>query len=449
MKIAIYHGFNLFHFEMIGYIMDYLINYKINFDIYSFNNKEWKFLYEKIFNIYKEWLNPMEINISNYEYIFLITDDDISLNNKLFDINYKKIICINHYDIIRRNNVYEYINTRFFCNSLINKWALPCYNYISKIDKYNLLVNKKINIACIGIHNMPISEDHLKSLFNNFFDINFHLIARHINIKINKYNNIKLYIDMNTNDMIDLLKICNYILCFNNSYDLIYKCMSGCIPLSFTLGCKLIIPNIWNKYYNFKSCITYDNNIILDNDLNYLNILYDEQNDLINHRNNIFNNIININLINWYSTIYNLYNIKNTNIIINIGYNISNDIYIQKSFFTKIYGLELNNDDYTFNQYKYDENIFIYKLNEFNILFDIINNINNIIIFNLINNNNNNNYDEFNNIFEILNKRQVKDFIILSNYNNNNNNIKFINKYNKLYIYYIYNKINKIFIYPL
>ena len=453
MKIAIYHGLNLFHFEMLGYIIDYLINNKFNFDIYSFNNKEWELLYNKIFNINKEWLNPYSINIHNYDYIFLITDDDASLTHKINDTNYNKIICINHYDIIRNNNnIYEYINTRFFYNSIITNWALPCYNYISKKEKYNLLINKKINIACIGVHNIPKSEEYLKKLFDNFFDINFHLIVRYTNFKINKYNNIKLYININTVDMINLVKTCNYILCFNNSYDLIYRCMSGCIPLSFTLGCRLIIPDIWNKYYKFKSCITYKDKIITDNNLDYLNDLYDEQLNLINHRNTIFNDIINKNLINFYN---NILKIKKINIIINIGYNISNEIFIQKNIFKNIYGLELNNDNYTYNQYKNDKNIFIYNLNNINLLFDIINNMNYSLLFNFINNNNN--FDNFdiiiNNIFY---KRKNKDFIIF-NINNklNINNIhdyyyfKIINNYIKLFIYNIDNKINKLFMYSL
>ena len=431
MKIAIYNSF-IFHFEMLGYIIDYLIKYKINFDIYSCYNKEWKLLYDNLFNINKEWLDPMNINISNYDYIFLITDDDYNINNKLFHISNNKLICINHYLNIRRTyNVCDYVNTRFFINSFIKKWALPCYNLISKIDKYNLLINNKINIACIGIHNMPISENYLKNLFHNFFDINFHLIARQINLKNIKYNNIKLYINMNTNDMINLLKTCHYILCFNNSYDLIYKCMSGSVHLAFTLGCRLIIPTIWNNYYKFKSCITYDDNIIIDDNLNYLDILYNEQDELINNRNNIFNNIINNNIINWYS---NIFNIIQTNIIINIGHNISNEINIQKKYFKIIYGLELNNDNYTYNQYKNDENIFIYNSNNNNILLNIINNNNNIILFNFIN------YNYYDNFLNIFNKRNIKDFIIITN-----NNYKY-NIINKLCIYHVYNKINKIII---
>lgn len=431
MKIAIYNSL-AFHFEMLGYIIDYLINFKINFNIYSYYDKEWKLLYNKIFNINKYWFDPININISNYDYVFLITDDDHNIYYKLHNINYNKLICINHYEQIRRTyNVCEYINTRFFYNSSIKTWALPCYRLISKIEKYNLLINNNINIACIGIHNMPVSEDYLKNLFDNFNDIHFHLIARKIDVKIIKYSNIKLYINMNTNDMINVLKSCNYILCFNNSYDLIYKCMSGSVHLAFTLGCKLIIPTIWNKYYNFKSCITYDDKIIIDNNLNYLNMLYDEQMELITNRNNIFNNIINNNnIINWYS------NIVKTNIIINIGYNISNDIYIQTKYFKIIYGVELNNDNYTYNQYKNNENIFIFNLNNINILLNIINYNNKIILFNFINFN----FDYYN-FFNLFNKRNIKDFIIVTNYNNFNFNL-----INKISMFHINNKINKIII---
>ena len=83
------------------------------------------------------------------------------------------------------------------------------------------------------------------------------------------------------------------------------------------------------------------------------------------------------------------------------------------------------------------------------------------LLFNFINNNNNNNNNDNNDTFyiildNILNKRKNKDFIILSINNklhinniHNYNYFKIINNYIKFIIYYINNKINKMFIYSL
>jgi hypothetical protein len=80
MKIAIHQGFD-FHYEMLGYILEYFISSKIDVDIYCpENNKsnEWKNFYQNIFKAKISFINPLNMNPDNYDLIFLLTDDNIN-----------------------------------------------------------------------------------------------------------------------------------------------------------------------------------------------------------------------------------------------------------------------------------------------------------------------------------------------------------------------------------
>jgi len=294
MKIAIYHGFQNFHFEMIGYVLDYLITFNYDFSLYSHCNIfsfHWMKFYNELFNKYKIiWNNPNNFDSNNYDYVFLLTDDDFSFitNNKI------KIICIEHVDYIRRLHVYLRIGTRFFHNRPECLWALPSFQVLTINEKLNILQNEnKINVAVLG-KNQPNSFNLLKNLFINFSDINFYLIGKEIdNVKeIFKYNdNVKIYNNCLTIIMLNILKKCHYVLCLDifKSEHYTKQAISASIPLSFSFGCQLIIPQHWQIYYNFKSIISYETNeLLLSKNIN-LDYIYEEQNDLISHRNNMFN----------------------------------------------------------------------------------------------------------------------------------------------------------------
>ena len=298
MKVAIYHGFDYLHFEMLGYIIEYLLLYKIEFTLYSNINLwsyEWKLFYDKLFNI--PW-NPTHLfNPDNYEYVFLITDDDSTFkdNGKI------KIICIEHIDYIRRLNVYYRIGTRFFVDRPDCDWVIPCYNGISKKNKLEILKKEnKINVICIG-KSQPYNIETLKNIFcvEEISKINFYLIGREINNidHFKNYFNIFIYNNCSTLNMLCLLKKSHYILCLDIFDDFHYEkqAISGSIHLGFSFGCTIIIPNDWQVYYNFKSVINYNskknNKIKLSKNIN-LDKLFDERFDLINHRNLIFNKVL-------------------------------------------------------------------------------------------------------------------------------------------------------------
>jgi hypothetical protein len=448
MKIAIYHGFTEIHFEMLGYFIEYIKYSNININIYALCNDiglSWKEHYNNIFKINLNWINPYYFNPHIYDLIILLADDDLSFKEEwLLEFGNRKVICIDHCGLLRRNNVMERIGTRFFARRPNTHWALPCYYGISKYEKSNLLEkNSSINICCIGIQNRPPDIDFLKILFKDFEKIQFHLIARFFTNKFDEYNNIHIYENCPTSVMFNLIKQSHYILCINNNDNSfpIADSISGAVPLAFSYGCKLILPYIWNQYYNFKSCITYydptiqkngttELDLLNDKNLNNLDNIYDELYKLILHRNKLFDTLIKnkidkpllYNKEYLYIKILLILNYPLPNIIININNNMEyQNLLDLKSYFREIHNFNNNNDN---NE---NDNHYIFYYNDYN-------NITNLSDSALIDiNNNDTNIDK--DILILLSYRNYKDVIIFNNTNNINNLLKYYNRYYILYTY--------------
>lgn len=426
MKIAIYHGFPHIHFEMLGYVIEYFKsnNMILDVDIYSYINifsYEWWSFYNKIFNIKLTWHNPRIFNSDAYEYVFLITDDDISFFQK--PGSNIKIISIEHIDYPRRINIHTRIGTRFFINRPAILWALPCFKAIAQNEKLIILNNEnKINVVSIG-KNQPHNIEQLKNLFNNYYEINFYFIIRELDSNNELLNcpddNIFVYINCLTSVMLEILSKSHYVLCFDINYNDHYakKAISGSIPLSFTFGCKLILPELWNLFYDFKSCICYsiceNNKLTLHKDTN-LNLIYNEQYELIHHRNIIFDKAIS----------YKNMKINNYNYIIDkLGLNVPNICIVD---------IKLEDIENDYREY------YLFNTN-------IINKIKEPILF-IINDSTNEHLDLY---FKYLSNRVYIDIIII-NYDNNNINLCNIIKtnYSRQHIFYISNKTNKLIIIP-
>ena len=435
MKIALYHGFTDIHFEMLGYFLEYIKYSNVIINIYSISDniigKEWKEYYEKLFNINLNWINLSLFNPYNYDLIILLTDDDKTFKEEwLLEFGKNKVICIDHCGLIRRDNMMLRIGTRFFNSRPNTLWALPCYFGINKINKNKILEDtKKISVLCIGIQNRPPFIEFLQDLFENFNDLEFHIIARFFDNKFESYKNIYTYELCSTEIMFDLAKKSQYILCLdnpNNSYP-IANSMSGAIPISFSYGCQLILPSTWNQYYNFKSCITYNDNFLQKNGHSKLNLskninldkIYDELYDLVFHRNKVFDSFIkesNKVLHNWQSKIIASLNYPIPNIIININQYIdSNNIHEISELSSEIknYRLDFREIHYIHNNININSH-YIYSHNNLNIIIKL----NDSVLFNF----ENTEYDKLIEYFNLIGQRNHKDIIIL----NNNNNINYL-----------------------
>ena len=327
MKIALFQGLVVIHNEMIGYIIEYLINSKYDFDIYAhvdftlYNNdktiveivykiidnniicdlcSEWKLYYETFFLQSLKWYAPLTFNPELYDLIFVLTDDDSAFHDEWLNNYGHKIILIEHHNKIRRpQNIFNRIGVRFFNSRPLLKWILPCYNGIS-INNKQQIQNNKINVSCVGTQNIPPSVEFLRLLFNNFDDITFHIIAYDIKNDLIA-DNIKLYPLCTTVKMFEVIKLSQYILFIHHQTNGCDSCkMSGAIPIAFSYGCQIIIPELWQQYYSFKSAITYKDNYIQNNGLTkltlslntQLELVYNELYEMINHKNIVLDNII-------------------------------------------------------------------------------------------------------------------------------------------------------------
>ena len=453
MKVAIYHGLHTIHNEMLGYIYEYFKFNKLEYNIYAHlinGGDEWYNYYNTIFNNNITWHNPMTFNPDNYDYIIIITDDDYTFSDEWINKYSNKIILINHFHENRRLYTKYSIGTRFFFTKPTEKWALPSYIGINKNNKLKLLnAQDKINVTCIGIQNRPPSVQFLKDLFSNFDNINFHIIARSLLDIYNGYPNIFTFINPSPQIMFDIVKSSEYILCVEYPINPNPKSnsMSGAIPISYSYGCQLIIPQLWQRYYNFKNVISYCDNHVQNNgqtiieltkNIN-LDLIYNELYNIISHRNNVFdnilvNNIINYNNDSWYHILCKLFNFKVPKVFMNINYDNTNyDFSNIKNDFREIH--IVNNHIHNNNIFSITDYIFTHNNSELNnLIYDINNNM--IIYFTNINN------DLFNDI-KLLGKRNYSDILIFDNLNESDiNNI--INIYNKYCIHYIVD--NKIII---
>jgi hypothetical protein len=438
MNIAIYHGFTDIHYEMLGYFIEYMKYSNINFNIYALStNKtglEWYNFYCKKFNLLLEWKNPSLFNPYIYNFIILLTDDDLSFKNEwLVEFGKEKVICIDHHCTIRREYEMLYrIGTRFFYNRPYLDWIIPCYYGITKNNKEIILnQSSKIKVLCIGVQNTPLDINFLKDLFDNFNEIEFHIAARIIQNKFENFLNIFIYEMCETELLFEHVYTSQYILCINriDNYHPASNSISGAIPIAFSYGCQLILPELWQKYYNFKSIISYKDNyvqkngttkLILSKNIN-LNNIYNELNELVLNRNIILDKIFKYKNINdnniWYSSILNILNYSYPNIYISVSNNLDQDkiLNLQK-IFRKIY--LINNDLPFINDYI------------INIDIDYINKINTCIFIEI--NNILENYDIVQKILTILSNRHFQDIILL---NNINNFIEYYTRYNICYNY--------------
>ncbi len=456
MKIAIYQGF-LFHYEMLGYIIDYLLNSKLvqfdQIDIYcwnlnnennnSNNGKAWEDFYQDIFKIKINFIEPCKINPDNYNIIFLITDDDLSFKQEWLDkIGESKIICIDHFaERIRPPTNMTRVGVRFFYHRPKCLWAMPVYQYINKIDKIKYLSQtNKINIVCVGKQGVPISGEFLKELFYNFDSLEFHIISRKIEPKFN-YSNIKTYENCSTKIMMEIIKNAHYMLCFEDPKNLgpISGSLSASIPLAFNSGCQLIIPKSWQNYYNLNSIISYEDSLLQKNNSTSkmfltaqtdLDKIYNEAYDLIHHKNYVFDSILKNKFGCTYSNISNNLLTYIYDMIINdkpiIAIDLSDNKIKIKNFVNDF--REMN---CFINENLNNNKIFYHSDKQF-FLTNTINKINEPCFINI----------EYNDLTQIyllhLSKRSYNDLILITNINNNT--IQIIkNNFNKMHCLYSVN----------
>jgi len=266
MRIAAFNGFP-FHDEMFGFIIYFcqLHNYELTIycrtdvyndymDFYKFHFKDFKFtIYDcKLFTLQRY----------NFDYIFLITDDDPNYSDTDPFINFKTIR-LDHSPQIRRDKIEKAIAVRPFPDNY-RKWAIPCFPILYSNLKCNLINSlDEIHIVILGSNHGRYNVSVINRIIPpKDSKIIIHAISRSITeddfVGLDCKFNLCIYKNIFATNLINLLKKAHYALT-DISLDTYEKeIMSGVIPLAFSTLTPLIISAQSNKYYNFKNVIVFD-----------------------------------------------------------------------------------------------------------------------------------------------------------------------------------------------
>lgn len=281
---------------MIGYVFDYCLSRGYEPIVYStIDNLGWIEFYRKMYPHFN-LRNPNSFNPGDCDRCFLLTDDDFTFHDSSFLDNSDKILSIEHSSDRRRFSAKLYCGTRYFPNRPI-PYCLPTFPIFSlEAKRQAILEREKIIITILG-KNIPISSNQLSNLFLNFADLEFNCISRmncYFQNGIHLAPNVAYFSDLSTIDMIKILLISDYILCLENYVDHVDKAISASIPLSFGVLCRLIIPKSWNCHYNLSSSLEYgEEKIKLEKEID-LQAIEKERQELIEHRNTLFDSFVNI-----------------------------------------------------------------------------------------------------------------------------------------------------------
>jgi hypothetical protein len=266
---AIFNSFP-FHYEMFGYIIDYLANSnnidKPIVDIYTETelNMGWIHFYEIKFPGMFRIIPYTEFSVNNeYQFVFLATDDDPRFSNEWFNA---KTICIDHYYLDRRPAAgIRRLGIRPF-ERVGSDWSYPVYRLVSAEEKGISLI--KGQVVCLG-RNCPISMESLQLLMErvSFIEnVTVICIGRYLhNVLFHQtiYPNVSFKVMTDTSEMIEDLIKSEFVYISDVNTDHIYGLsMSASVPLAINSLCKCIIPlDMYNTINcsNIKSAITYSN----------------------------------------------------------------------------------------------------------------------------------------------------------------------------------------------
>jgi len=287
MKICIFNSLPQHH-EMFAHVLDYFKNNKMIIDIYTnkTNNYGWLNYYEKEYNIHV-WYPISFFNSHAYDYVFLLTDDDYGYNP--YWNNTTRVLVTEH-DSKRELNLKTYCKhqTRQFNlrspPSDPNTWILPVWNAILQA-KYERLTVLSLGNATNNL-NLP-------SLFSNYKEIDFILVDRDMNTQ-NTEPNIRKFNKLEASKLIEYASKSHYILVWpTTSYSTNHKhySMSGSIPLAYSVGTPLLLPESYLEPLGLKGLTGIPDKDQINLEIPDKEIFLKERFVLLERRNKIFNSV--------------------------------------------------------------------------------------------------------------------------------------------------------------
>ena len=288
-RVLVYNGFP-FHYEMFGFILDFCKKFNIEPTIINkVHNEGWLQLYKAKYQFH--YNTELSEDIESFSYVILLTDDDFHWPESLVTQN---IICIDHWYKCRRHSIQNHIPiTQFQKENPF--YALPVFEYIPYAAKMQVLQEQKRPIiTLLGSSSLPLSNDFL-SIITNFRDFDIYIINHFINRdrEYLKLPNVYAFENIDATHMFHLLFQSTYVYFYPAGHMKSYQqlcnyVITAAMPLSFTTGCKFILPRQMNETLQLSSVITYEfipNSLTLSRKPS-LEDTFDERERLIHTRNN-------------------------------------------------------------------------------------------------------------------------------------------------------------------
>ena len=279
MNIALYQGQN-YHTEIAGTFIESLSDHNISI-YYDTNDKlHWIDYYQQIFP---------DVNISTYYYSQIINDlnhiDVIIFLTGMDSVlpwtkNYTgKIISVPHIKSQYKSDPAVILTP--LLKDISNNYVLPIYNKTTKIT----VDYEQTILAIVGLDNYSLTNKHIQDLdlllsTANSNDFTIYIFSRYSvylkNIN-NKYNNVKVFANITTIDMIHKLDECKFIIPLVKPGSWYYQDrLSGSIPLAINNNKPMLLPKKFNNIYEMNFNITYNHSLteIIDKILNISNQEY-------------------------------------------------------------------------------------------------------------------------------------------------------------------------------
>ena len=252
-RIAIFNGFR-FHYEMFGFVLDYLTTNNLPFDIFSETEGDmgWFRVYESRFG--SRTIHPIRsFNQYNYDYVFLLTDDDTKYSKRW---QHSKVIMFEHTgtryvmrSVHRRLQLRQY--TTRHPPSPEESWILPVWN-IGYRDKDPA----HIQITAIG-NNCPCNPSELLPWFQDIRSVKFTFINRTPSPTIfdhaswTPYTNVTLLENIDAERMLEEASKADWLLLLPKNEHQYQDSISAILPIAYGVGTPILMKQEWLTAYGF------------------------------------------------------------------------------------------------------------------------------------------------------------------------------------------------------
>jgi hypothetical protein len=245
-----------YHSEIFGFLFNYFKNNNVTIDLYydyiSHPNSYFQF-YKSLYELQINVFNISDFPKKEYLYDKIIVT---TMPKNLFFKFPEKIILIKHRKNHNITNSFQIGLTHLVDRNYI----FPLFsNFVENKNK----INK--NILIMGNFGYKNFNDILQNI-NVFKDYTFILVSRSLEKYIQKYghySNLKIYSNMPTNELINMLyKDIDYFLLLNKIPTIYHKSgISGGVFQALSFGIPLICDELYQKIYNYPESIVYKKSI--------------------------------------------------------------------------------------------------------------------------------------------------------------------------------------------